>query len=105
MKTVTGVNRVDLESTARPSLVMLGASWCTYCRPLKPQVAKVSIDRDDLDVYYVDIDNDPSIAQELDVMSIPKLYLVHENEWIEISGRSSQAIKEEINGVIYDRER
>lgn len=103
MKAVTGDVRKDTftaHSNDNPQLLMLGAPWCVYCKPLRPQVAKVSLDNPDLDVYYVDIDSDPDMATDLGVMSIPKLYLVADGEWTELSGRTTGEIQKEIDQLL-----
>ena len=54
------------------------ASWCGPCRMLSPIVDEVAEERSDVKVGKVNVDEQPDLAAEFGVMSIPTL-LVFQN--------------------------
>ncbi len=54
------------------------ASWCGPCRMLSPIVDEVAEERTDIKVGKVNVDEQPDLAAEFGVMSIPTL-LVFKN--------------------------
>ena len=54
------------------------ATWCGPCRMLSPIVDEVAEERGDIKVGKVNVDEQPELAGQFDVMSIPTL-LVFEN--------------------------
>lgn len=65
------VNSVNFEQETSTGLVLLdfGAQWCGPCRVLTPVLEQLT----DVKVCKIDIEESPEIAQEYEVMAIPKL--------------------------------
>ena len=59
-------------------LVDFWATWCGPCRMLSPIVDEVSEERSDVKVGKVNVDEQPDLAAQFGVMSIPTL-LVFQN--------------------------
>lgn len=56
----------------KPVLVDFFATWCGPCKMMAPTIDEVGAEKaGDVDVYKIDIDENPDIAQQYGVMSIP----------------------------------
>lgn len=53
------------------------ADWCGPCKMLSPVLDKIS-DEENIDIVKINVDNDPELAKEYGIMSIPTI-IVFEN--------------------------
>ena len=58
-----------------PVLVDFTAAWCPPCRVMKPVLAELAAERDDLRVVQLDVDADQRTAAEYGVLSMPTFIL------------------------------
>lgn len=59
-------------SADKPVLVDFFATWCGPCKMMAPVIDEVATEKaGEVSVYKIDIDENPEIAQQYGVMSIP----------------------------------
>ena len=79
---VLHINRESFEKIiaqdGKTVLVDFWATWCGPCRMLSPIVDEVAEERSDVKVGKVNVDEQPDLAAQFGVMSIPTL-LVFQN--------------------------
>lgn len=65
-------------------LVDFFANWCGPCRMLSPIIDEIAEDRNDFDIVKVDVDQNPNLAQQYGVMSIPTLMIFKKGKVVDI---------------------
>lgn len=68
-----------LESN-KPVLLDFFASWCGPCKMLSPIIDEIAAEREDVKVVKIDIDEQPELAAEYGVMSVPSLFVIKDGE-------------------------
>lgn len=65
----------EVLASEQPVLVDFTAAWCPPCRVMKPVLAELAAERDDLRVVQLDVDADQRTAAEYGVLSMPTFIL------------------------------
>jgi thioredoxin 1 len=73
----------EVLESERPVLVDFTASWCPPCRVMKPVLAELASERDDLRVVQLDVDNDQRTAAEYGVLSMPTFILFRDGREVQ----------------------
>lgn len=77
---VTIINKENFENEVlnsnKPVLLDFYADWCGPCRRVGPIVAEIAGERDDIKVGKINVDEEPELAQQFRVMSIPMLAVI-----------------------------
>ena len=93
----------EILETDTPVLVDFWAEWCMPCRMMSPVVDKLSKDYEGkVKFAKVNVDNNPKLATDLQILSIPVLILFKNGkELTRITGvNSEQNVKREIDTAL-----
>lgn len=70
----------EVLESKKPVLVDFFASWCGPCKMLSPVIDEIAKERDDIKVVKIDIDQQPELAAQYGVMSVPSLFVIKDGE-------------------------
>ena len=76
---VISINKENFESIKngdKPVLLDFYADWCGPCRMVSPIVDEIAEERDDIVVGKINVDEQPQLAEQFEVFSIPTLVVL-----------------------------
>ena len=77
---VTKENFDEIKAESKTVLLDFYADWCGPCRMVAPIVHEIADERDDIVVGKINVDEQPELAMQFGVMSIPTLVVLKNGE-------------------------
>lgn len=77
---VTKENFAAVQGSEKPVLLDFYADWCGPCRMVSPLVDEIAEEHPEYLVGKINIDNEPELAQQFSVFSIPTLVVLKNGE-------------------------
>ena len=71
---------MEVMNSDRPVLLDFWAPWCGPCRMVAPIVEEIAAERPDIKVGKVNVDEQPELARQFGVSSIPTLVVMKEGK-------------------------
>ena len=72
----------EVLNSDKPVLLDFYADWCGPCRMVGPIVSEIADERDDVKVGKINVDEQPELAAQFGVMSIPMLAVIKDGKLI-----------------------
>ncbi|MCD8249823.1 MAG: thioredoxin [Lachnospiraceae bacterium] len=72
--------REEVLNSDKPVLLDFWASWCGPCRMVSPLVDEIAAERPDIKVGKVNVDEQPELAAQFHVTSIPTLVVMKDGK-------------------------
>lgn len=72
--------RSEVLESSQPVLVDFFAEWCGPCRMLAPILDEIAQEREDIKVVKINVDEEPELASQYKVVSIPSVFVIQNGQ-------------------------
>lgn len=72
--------RSEVLESSQPVLVDFFAEWCGPCRMLAPILDEIAQEREDIKVVKINVDEEPELASQYKVVSIPSVFVIQDGQ-------------------------
>lgn len=77
---VTSENFEQIKASDKPVLIDFYADWCMPCRRLAPIIEQIAEECPEYVICKVNVDDEPALASQFGVSSIPTLVVIRNGE-------------------------
>ena len=75
----------EVLNSDKPVLLDFWASWCGPCRMVGPALEEIAEERPDIKVGKINVDEQPELANQFQIMSIPALMVMKNGQIVNSS--------------------
>lgn len=74
--------RAKYEEMSKDKIVVLDfyADWCGPCKMVRPILENIAKTNEDIEVLFINIEDEEELAEAFDVMSVPSIYVFKEGK-------------------------
>ena len=77
----------EIMNSKKPVLLDFWAPWCAPCRMVVPIIEEIAGERPDIKVGKINVDEQPELASQFSIMSIPNLVVMKNGKIVQpVSG-------------------
>ena len=70
----------EVLNSDKPVLLDFFAAWCGPCKMIAPILEDIAQEREDIKVCKVNVDEEPELAAQYQVVSIPTLFVIKDGQ-------------------------